>query len=170
VEREAILDAERALIAGVYQNRLDGVAETQLLDADPVVIYAKDTMHLRELHISEWPDYRFWTLDGMDSVGDFVVTDDLAGYQVYQSRGLPPGPICTPGTLSLEAALSPDQDDGFLFFLAKGDGTNSHAFARTYEEHLANIDLYFGGGSPSPELPTANPTLATDLPTALPAP
>jgi UPF0755 protein len=167
VEREAVLDAELALIAGVYQNRLDGLLQTRLLQADPVVIYAKDTMNLRELHISEWPNYRFWTLEGISSMADFVVADDLAGYQVYDSRGLPPGPICTPGTLSLEAALSPDQGDGYLFFLAKGDGSSSHAFARTYEEHLRNIDLFFRGATPTPGLPTAVPS---DLPTAVPAP
>ncbi len=166
VEREAILDAERALIAGVYQNRLDGLLPTRLLQADPVVIYAKDTMQLIDLHFSEWPDYRFWTLDGLGPIADFVVSEDLVGYQVYDSRGLPPGPIATPGTLSLEAALSPNQADEYLYFLAKGDGSNSHAFARTYEDHLENIDVYIRGATPNPSLSTDAPT---DLPTALPA-
>ena len=61
-----------------------------------MVIYAKDTMQLRDLHISEWPRFRFWTLEGLGPVADFVVREDLAGYQVYRSRGLPPGPIATP--------------------------------------------------------------------------
>ncbi len=173
VEREAILDAERALIAGVYQNRLDGLLQTRLLQADPVVIYAKDTMNLIDLHFSEWPEYRFWTLDGIGSVADFEVTEDLVGYQVYDSRGLPPGPIATPGTLSLEAALSPDQTDGYLYFLAKGDGSNSHAFARRYEDHLRNIDVYIRGASPDPspstDTPTGPPTaIPADPPTAIP--
>ena len=166
VEREAILDEERPLIAGVYQNRLDGLLQTRLLNADPAVIYAKDTMLLREQHISEWPEFNFWTLEGIGSVADFVVSPDLAGYQVYRSRGLPPGPISTPSLLSLEAALNPDTGDGYLFFLAKGDGTSSHAFARTYEEHLHNIETYYrGGATPTPDLPTAEPP---SPPTAVP--
>ena len=168
VEREAILDGERPLIAGVYQNRLDGLLPTRLLQADPVVIYAKDTMVLRDRHIIEWPDYTFWTLEGLGSVADFEVSADLAGYHVYRSRGLPPGPICSPSAASLQAALNPEQEDEYLYFLAKGDGSNAHAFARTYEEHLQNIDIYFrGAATPTPGLPTAQPT---DLPTAVPAP
>lgn len=164
VEREAILDSEKPLIAGVYQNRLDGLLPTRLLNADPVVIYAKDTMVLRDMHISEWPEFRFWTLDGMGSVADFAVPADLAGYQVYRSRGLPPGPICAPGLASIDAALDPDQGDRYLYFLAKGDGTNAHAFAKRYEEHLANIELYYGDGTPAPEPPTAEPPLPTAVP------
>ena len=158
VEREAILDEEKPLIAGVYQNRLDGLLGPTLLNADPTIIYAKDTMLLREIHISQWPEYAFWTLDNMGSVGNFAVASDLAGYQTYNSRGLPPGPICTPSLTSLEAALNPDTADGYLFFLAKGDGSNSHAFAKTYEEHQNNIEIYWrGGATPTPALPTAVP-------------
>ena len=150
VEREAILDVERPMIAGVYQNRVDGLDGVRVLNAEPVLIYAKDTINLRDIHISEWPDYLFWTLDGLGSAADFVVPSDLEGFQVWHSRGLPPGPICTPGLASLQAALAPNTDDGYLYFLAKGDGSNGHVFARTYEEHLHNIDVYIGGGSPEP--------------------
>ncbi len=156
VEREAILDEEKPLIAGVYQNRLDGLAGVRLLNAEPVLIYAKDMIRLREQHISQWPQYVFWTLDGLGRAADFEVPSDLAGYQVWHSRGLPPGPICTPGLASLEAALAPDTADGYLYFLAKGDGTNGHVFAHTYAEHLRNIDIYIGGTSPDP--PTALPS------------
>ena len=161
VEREAILEEEKPLIAGVYQNRLDGLLPTRLLNADPTVIYAKDTMLLRELHVSEWPDYAFWTLDDMNGPGSFQVSADLEGYQTYHSRGLPPGPICTPSFGSLAAALSPDTADDYLYFMAKGDGSNSHAFARTLEEHRHNIEIYWGDGSATPE---------PSLPTAVPAP
>ena len=142
----------------MYQNRLDGLLGPTLLNADPTIIYAKDTMMLREAHISEWPEYAFWTLDNMDGVGNFQVSEDLVGYQTYRNRGLPPGPICTPGFASLAAALNPDTADGYLFFVAKGDGSNSHAFAKTYEEHQQNIEHYWGGGdSAAPDLPTAVP-------------
>ncbi|MEX2547514.1 MAG: endolytic transglycosylase MltG [Chloroflexota bacterium] len=151
VEREAILDEDRPLIAGVYQNRVDGLDGVKVLNAEPVLIYAKDSIALREQHISEWPQYYFWTLDGLGSAQDFEVPVDLAGYQVWHSRGLPPGPISTPGLASLQAALNPNTADGYLYFLAKGDGSNGHVFAHKYEEHLHNIDIYIGGGSPTPD-------------------
>ncbi len=151
VEREAILDEDRPLIAGVYQNRVNGLDGVRVLNAEPVLIYAKDTIELREKHISQWPEYLFWTLDGLGSAQDFEVPVDLAGYQVWHSRGLPPGPISTPGLASLQAALNPNTADGYLYFLAKGDGSNGHVFAHTYEEHLHNIDIYIVGGSPTPD-------------------
>jgi UPF0755 protein len=151
VEREAILDEERPKIAGVYQNRVDGLDEGNgLLNAEPVLIYAKDTMALRDLDRTQWPQFFFWSLDGLGSAQDFEVSPDLEGYQVWHSRGLPPGPISTPSFDSLTAAMNPDTADRYLYFLAKGDGTNGHVFAHTYEEHLQNVAQYMGGGSPEP--------------------
>jgi UPF0755 protein len=160
VEREAGVDEERPLIAGVFQDRLNGLTGTRLLESDPVVVYVKDTLNLQELHISQWPSYEFWTLDGLGSPSAFEVPTELYGYQVYHSRGLPPTPICTPGLASLEAALNPDTSEGYLYFVAKNDGSRTHAFAKTYAEHLLNIQRYLGGGSPGPTAsasPTATP-------------
>jgi UPF0755 protein len=155
VEREAAVDSERPLIAGVFQNRLDGLGGPPLLDSDPVIIYVKDLLQLRNLPIAEWPTYAFWTLNDMGSPTRFQVPDDLFGYQVYHSRGLPPTPICTPGLASLEAALNPDTATGYLYFVAKNDGSGTHAFARTYAEHQANVRLYRNGGAtPSPLSPS----------------
>jgi UPF0755 protein len=151
VEHEAALDTEMPLIAGVYQNRIDGLLPTHLLNADPTIIYAKDTMLLRDLHVSQWPDYVFWTLRDLNGVGNFEPTPDLASFQTYHSRNLPEWPICSPGTAAIAAALNPDTADGYLYFVAKRDGSNTHAFARTYEEHQANIRLYWGdGATPEP--------------------
>jgi len=166
VEHEAALDDEMPLIAGVYQNRLDGLLPTRLLNADPTIIYAKDTMLLRDQHISQWPDYVFWTLRDMDGPGSFEVAADLESFQTYHSRGLPDWPICSPSTAAIAAALSPNTADGYLYFVAKGDGSNTHAFARTYAEHQANIRFYWGdGATPTPPLPTVPP-----FPTATPLP
>lgn len=141
VEREATLPEEAALIAGVFQNRLDGMNNgNRLLNADPTVVYAKDTMRLRDLPITEWPTYTFWTYDGLNDIANFSVPVDLAGYHSWRTRGLPPGPICSPSTSSIEAALRPDKEDGYLYFVAKGDGSDSHVFARRYEDHLRNIE------------------------------
>lgn len=138
VEQEAAVDAERATIAGVYQARL---VEGMLLQADPTVIYARDTVALAETPFERWREYVFWTpLDA--PLADVEVPDELAGYQTYRNGGLIPGPISTPSVASIDAALSPDTSEGYLFFVAKGDGTGTHAFARTYAEHLDNLRKY----------------------------
>ncbi|MEP7379914.1 MAG: endolytic transglycosylase MltG, partial [Chloroflexota bacterium] len=158
VEHEAALDSEMPLIAGVYQNRIDGLLPTHLLNADPTIIYAKDTMLLREQHVSEWPDYEFWTLRDLNGVGSFEPTPDLASFQTYHSRNLPDWPICSPGMAALAAALSPNTADGYLYFVAKRDGSNTHAFARTYAEHQANIRLYWGDGATAEPTPSEGAT------------
>lgn len=138
VEKEATLDEERPLIAGVYQNRLSGLLNgNELLNADPTVIYANDTMQLRQLDLEQWPAYAFWGLIGVPSLNDFTVSQDLQGYQSYQVQGLPPGPIASPATPSVEAALNPETESGNLFFVACGEGT--HRFATNIGEHNANV-------------------------------
>lgn len=142
VEREAVLDDERPLIAGVYQNRLDGLGGTKtILNADPTVIYGADTVNLRALPFDQWQTYFFWSVpDG--GVGNVDLPDDLAGYQTYKVRGLPPGPICTPTVASIDAALAPDTESGYLYFLAIPDGGGAHVFAKTKAEHDANRKKY----------------------------
>ncbi len=142
VELEAKVDSERALIAGVYTNRLNKkLNKTGLLNADPTVIYAADTIQLRNLPFNQWPQFSFWNLPSgaMDAV---KVPADLAGYQTYKNPGLIPGPICSPTVASIDAALKPDTKAGYLYFVAKNDGSGTHAFARTYAEHLANLRKY----------------------------
>ena len=53
-----------------------------------------------------------------------------------------PGPICTPSLPSIEAALTPDTKAGYLFFVAKNDGSNTTAFAKTQAEHEKNVKKY----------------------------
>lgn len=142
VEREAILDEERPLIAGVYQNRLDGKLGHRLLQADPTVIYAYDTVQLSELDFARWREYVFWKVPENVGMSDVTLPEDLRGYQTYQVEGLIPGPICTPTLASVDAALAPDTKDGYVFFLAKRDGSDGHAFAATQAEHDANRQKY----------------------------
>src|SRR5207244_1399173 len=61
---------------------------------------------------------------------------------VDSERRLMPRPICTPTAASIDAALHPNTKTGYLFFLAKHDGTNTHAFAKTKAEHDANLKKY----------------------------
>jgi peptidoglycan lytic transglycosylase G len=120
VEREAAIDSERPMIASVYYNRLRGIPPLPL-QADPTVQYALGQEG------NWWPE---------------LMPTDLqheSPYNTYRRSGLPPGPICTPSLKSIQAALNPAQSE-YLYFVARGDGT--HAFARTYEEHLQNVQKY----------------------------
>ena len=123
VEREAVIAEERPIIAGVFLNRL---AKGMTLDACPTVQYAlgyqEDTGQWWKTPLS---------LEELDQVN--------SPYNTYLHPGLPPGPICNPGLASILAVLQPAETD-YLYFLAKGDG--SHAFAKTFEEHLQNRQRY----------------------------
>lgn len=143
VEREAVLDEERPLIAGVYQNRIDGIAgvKTRLLNADPTVFYAIDTVELDKLDFGRWQEYAFWTPPGVP-LADVAVPEALQGFQTYQTAGLVPWPICTPSLPSIDAALEPDTADKYIYFLAIPDGGGAHAFAKTKAEHDENRRKY----------------------------
>ena len=85
--------------------------------------------------------YAFWTpFDQLLKNVQFPAA--LQGYQSYQTKGLPPTPICTPSVASIDAALRPNTTNGYLFFLAKHDGSNGHAFAKTQAEHEKNLKKY----------------------------
>jgi UPF0755 protein len=141
VEHEAILDSERPLIAGVYQNRLNPARwPTGLLQADPTVIYGHDTLALADMPLTKWTQYVFWA--PFDQLSSAKFPAALQGYQTYQTKGLPPGPISTPSVGSIDAALKPTTASGYLFFLAKHDGSDGHAFAKTQAEHERNLRKY----------------------------
>ncbi|MHB1357881.1 MAG: endolytic transglycosylase MltG [Anaerolineae bacterium] len=123
VEREARVPDERPVIAGVYINRLN---QSMPLQADPTVQYAKGYDSLTR---EWWPQLLQKDLQATQSP-----------FNTYLHPGLPPTPICNPGLASIQAALNPQGSD-YLYFYAKGDG--SHAFATTFEEHLANIERFY---------------------------
>ena len=138
VEREAAVDSEYAKIAGVYQNRID---EGMLFNADPTVIYGQDTVNLKKLPFAEWPTYSFW--ERIDKpLAEVKLPKALASFQTYVNPGLPDWPIATPTLKSIDAALKPNTKDGYLYFVAIPDGGGKHAFAKTYEQHLANLAKY----------------------------
>ena len=142
VEHEAQLDEEKPLIAGVYANRLDPKKwSLGLLQSDPTIFYVHDSLELAKAPIPTWVSYVFWApIKG--GLTDATLPPDLAGYNTYKSQGLPPGPLCTPTITSIDAALEPDTTDGYLFFIAKGDGTGTSAFAKTIKEHEQNVKKY----------------------------
>lgn len=124
IEREAMAAGDRALISGVFHNRLN----------------SKDqSMHL--LQSCATIQYIYMMEEGIYKA--VITQNDLeivSPYNTYRNKGLPPGPISCPGEASIIAALYPDTEDGYYFFVAKGDGT--HAFSKTYEEHVANMYKY----------------------------
>jgi len=115
VEREAQSQSDRAPIAGVYSNRIKAGMK---LDADPTVQYAKGSWKAITRD-----DYR----------------NTISPYNTYLNDGLPPGPICSPGLASLEAAAQPADHDYLFFFHAKGQ---TH-FSKTLAEHSAKVAQYF---------------------------
>jgi UPF0755 protein len=128
VEREAVVDEERAVIASVYYNRMDPafVEETALrLSSDPTIQYAKGFD----------PETGNWWNPMLPGEGQTIESP----YNTFKVQGLPPGPIASPGLASILAVLGPADTD-YLYFHAVGDG--SHVFATTLEEHLQNQQEY----------------------------
>jgi len=145
VEREAVLDDERALIAGVYQNRIDGKpgVKHKLLQADPTILYANDTVKLGPFS-DAWKTYTFWAPKNVDikQYADIQFPEALAGYNTYRVKGLPPGPICTPTVKSIQAALAPNTKAGMNFFVAIPDDSGRHDFSKTEAEHRQKLQQY----------------------------
>jgi UPF0755 protein len=141
VEREVKVDTDRAKVAGVYWNRLDpklNGATGGLMQADPTVVYATDSMALDELATGKWPNYLFWDTLGVADLATVNVSPELQSHQTYQQPGLPDWPIATPTRASIEAALDPDKRKDFLFFYAC-PGSDTHTFAKTAAQHSRNI-------------------------------
>lgn len=122
VEKETGVASERKRIAGVFINRLrKGIP----LQTDPTVIYAITKGKPQEA--------------GQGPLGRRLTLKDLefdSPYNTYLYAGLPPGPIANPGSAAIEAVLNPEEHD-YLYFVA--DGTGGHVFAKTLEEHNANV-------------------------------
>jgi UPF0755 protein len=142
VEHEAVHDVDRPLIAGVYQNRMNPkLWITGRFQSDPTIFYIHDTLKLAQMKIADWKTFVFW-----DSLkGDKLPADlpaDLADYNTYTHAGLIPGPICTPSLASIDAALAPNTKTGYLFFLAKADGSGDTVYAKTKAQHDANVTKY----------------------------
>jgi UPF0755 protein len=115
IEGEAILDAERGRISGVYHNRL---RRHMRLEADPTIQFLLENGPRR----LRYPDLQI-----------------ASPYNTYRVGGLPPGPVNNPGRASILAALYPERH-AFLFFVANGRG--GHWFSATYADHLRYVRVY----------------------------
>jgi len=119
VEKETGKPSERAMVAGLYSNRL---RKGMMLQADPTIIY---------------PITRGKPLGRRIRQSEIAAVN---GYNTYAMTGLPEGPITNPGRASIEAVLNPAPTDA-LYMVA--DGTGGHAFASTLEEHNRNVAKWF---------------------------
>jgi UPF0755 protein len=115
IEREAKVDAERRLMAGVYYNRLK---RGMPLEVDATIEYAlpqhKTVLRYRDLEVD-------------------------SPYNTYTHIGLPPTPISNPGIRSIDAALHPAHTD-YLYYVYAGNGR--HHFSRTLQEQQAAVRRY----------------------------
>lgn len=118
IEREAVVQEDRPMMARVFLNRLD---KSMRLESCATIQYAlgkpKKKLYEKDLKID-------------------------SPYNTYRNDGLPPGPISNPGLPALKAAFHPAKGD-HLFFVLKPDG--SHHFANSYKEHLRAKRKYLGG-------------------------
>lgn len=115
IEKEAIVDDERPIISAVYHNRLK---KNMPLQADPTSIY------------------------GIKGSGEPITKRDLlrkTPYNTYVIKGLPPGPIASPGLKSIMAALYPENVP-YLYFVSNNDGT--HTFSVSLEDHSRAVKVY----------------------------
>lgn len=117
IEKEAAKDEERKIISGVIYNRINKGMRLQI---DASVIYG---------------------ITKGESTLEKVYNKDLAvktAFNTYNKKGIPAGPIASPGKPSIEAALYPEEND-YLYYVLGEDG---HVFSKTYEEHKKNIEKH----------------------------
>jgi len=115
IEKEAVVPAERPLIASVFKNRMTRGMPFQ---SDPTAVY------------------------GVRAFAGKVSKQDImlnSPYNTYLIKGLPPGPIGNPGSEAIEAALAPAATR-YLYFVAKKDGT--HQFSATLQGHNQAVWKY----------------------------
>ena len=117
VEGEARVDKERAVVAGLYLNRLK---KGMRLEADPTIQYVIPDGPRRLL-------YKDLKLE--------------SPYNTYKYAGLPPTPINNPGRASIKATLNPEKHN-YIFMVAKADGSGGHTFSTTKAQHDRAVREY----------------------------
>ena len=127
VEREARVADERAVIAGVFLNRMFAPQSAdnrvpRRLQADPTVSYGCLAAPERSPSCAGF--------SGRVTPTMTAARDNP--YSTYAFEGLPPGPIANPGVAALRAVLEPGRHD-YLYFVAIGGGR--HRFSRSLDAH-----------------------------------
>lgn len=117
IEEETTNNKEKDTIASVYLNRLK---KGMPLQADPTLKFAVRNFALKRI------------------AGPIL--DVASPYNTYRNKGLPPGPICTPSRVTIDAVLNPAQTP-YLYFVANSR-LNGHLFSTTFEEHVQKANTY----------------------------
>ncbi|HEX4958422.1 MAG TPA: endolytic transglycosylase MltG [Lacibacter sp.] len=120
VEEETLRNDEKPIISSVYLNRL---RKNMYLGADPTVKFAVGDFSLKRIYFGH------------------ISATAANPYNTYKNKGLPPGPICTPQAVTIDAVLN-TQPTNYLFFCAKPNGNGYHAFAENETEHFKNAKAY----------------------------
>jgi len=122
IEKEAKVDNDFAKVSAVFRLRLE---KGMKLQSDATLKYI------------------------FKATGNITFTDeelaDPSKYNTYAYAGLPLGPICNPGLRSIKAALYPDEttmEEEYLYFCLSDDENGALVYAKTLEEHQANIEKY----------------------------
>ncbi len=124
VEREAKSDGDKYKVASILYKRWK---KDWALEVDASIQYM---LGYQEQNKSWWKK----SITAYDKEID-------SPYNTYSHAGLPPGPICNPGLVSIEAVLEADESTPYWFYISNADGSNMH-YAVTYEEHQENIRKY----------------------------
>ncbi|WP_321330938.1 endolytic transglycosylase MltG [uncultured Bacteroides sp.] len=119
VEEETNNEKEKAMVAGLYINRLHA---SMPLQADPTIKFALNDFGLRR-----------------------IINNDLqinSPYNTYKYIGLPPGPIRIPSVKGIDSVLNYVKHN-YIYMCAKEDFSGTHNFASNYTEHMANARKYW---------------------------
>lgn len=115
IEKEARVEEDRDKIASVFFNRLD---RGMMLQTDATVLYAigerRDKLYLKDLKVE-------------------------SPYNTYKVKGLPPGPICSPGKASIKAVLNPETTD-YIYYVLQDE--KKHYFTNNYKDFLKAKKMY----------------------------
>ena len=126
VEREYRLDEEAPLMAGVFINRLN---INMALQSCATVVYV-----ITEVQGRPHPEMLYNR--------DIEIRDP---YNTYIRPGLPPGPICSPGSVALRAVLNPSETN-YMYFRLVNQASGKHYFSNTLDDHIRASVLYVKGG------------------------
>lgn len=118
VEEETNQDDEKGNVASVYINRY---RSGMPLGADPTIKFALKDFSLKRIYHKH--------------------LEVESPYNTYRNTGLPPGPICTPSSKTIDAVLNSPKTN-YMYFVAKSDFTGHHTFSSTYAEHLQHAKEY----------------------------
>lgn len=120
VEEETNKHDEKPLISSVYLNRMK---RNMPLGADPTIKFALRDFSIRRISFAH------------------IRNSSTSPYNTYTNKGLPPGPICTPSSKSIDGVLNAAKTD-YIFFCARADFSGYHSFASNETDHFKNARAY----------------------------